>query len=257
MPSNLYRCPLCTQNHPLPAPSAPTLDQAELLLRRLKREMALDFHLHSSLRDPELSLNILYGPARGQMFGILAARCILGKVHYLKAFSGKFNGRWHAEGWAPPLFDISKYSLIEHPQELQIKKLTQQISRLQDSCEAASPRESAGELTRLKRERKHTSQSLMRQLHALYRLPDLSGRLHRLEDIFSGNRRPPTGTGDCCAPKLLGEAARRGLQPLELAEFYLGAENPSKTRREGQFYPPCDEKCSPILGAMLCPGEIK
>jgi tRNA pseudouridine32 synthase/23S rRNA pseudouridine746 synthase len=33
----------------------------------------------------------------------------------------------------------------------------------------------------------------------------------------------PAGTGDCCAPKLLHEAALRGLKPVGLAEFWFGA----------------------------------
>ena len=33
----------------------------------------------------------------------------------------------------------------------------------------------------------------------------------------------PGGTGDCCAPKLLADAAARGLRPVGIAEFFLGA----------------------------------
>jgi tRNA pseudouridine32 synthase/23S rRNA pseudouridine746 synthase len=60
------------------------------------------------------------------------------------------------------------------------------------------------------------------------------------------------GVGECCAPKLLNYAALNGLKPLGLSEFYWGKENKSGTRKHGEFYPACAEKCQPILGFMLC-----
>jgi hypothetical protein len=62
----------------------------------------------------------------------------------------------------------------------------------------------------------------------------------------------PTGTGDCCGPKLLAQAAIEGLRPLGLAEFYWGRENRSGSRRHTTFSASCPEKCGPILGFMLC-----
>ncbi len=75
----------------------------------------------------------------------------------------------------------------------------------------------------------------------------------------------PAGTGDCCAPKLLWEAARRGLQPLSLVEFWYGsppntatpqgrrngAPAPGASRSHKCVYGMCD-KCEAILGSMLC-----
>lgn len=75
----------------------------------------------------------------------------------------------------------------------------------------------------------------------------------------------PAGTGDCCAPKLLWEAARRGLQPLSVVEFWYGSPPNTATpqgRRSGTpppgasrshkcVYGMCD-KCEAILGSMLC-----
>ena len=73
-------------------------------------------------------------------------------------------------------------------------------------------------------------------------------------DVFLGPAMP-TGTGECCAPKLLHHAATHGLTPLGLAEFYVGRTNRSGTRRHGEFYAPCAEKCAPILGFLLCGVE--
>jgi hypothetical protein len=72
-----------------------------------------------------------------------------------------------------------------------------------------------------------------------------------LSEVFTG-KAMPTGTGECCAPKLLHHAAVHGLTPLGLAEFYIGRENRSATRAHGRFFAPCEEKCRPILGFLLC-----
>ena len=60
------------------------------------------------------------------------------------------------------------------------------------------------------------------------------------------------GMGECCAPKLLNHAARNGLKPLSIAEFFWG-EGPMLRRRvSGKFYPSCEARCQPLLGFMLC-----
>ena len=48
---------------------------------------------------------------------------------------------------------------------------------------------------------------------------------------------PPTGTGDCCAPKLLNYAFANGLTPLSMCEVFYGQKNTSKV--SGMPYPPC------------------
>ena len=66
----------------------------------------------------------------------------------------------------------------------------------------------------------------------------------------------PCGCGDCCAPKLLAECARRGLAPVAIAEVWMGAPTRKDgERREGGFYGACRGRCRPILGHMLCGAE--
>ena len=62
---------------------------------------------------------------------------------------------------------------------------------------------------------------------------------------------PPSGAGECCAPKLLQVAYLLGLQPLAMAEFWLGPSKPGHYRQPGAFFPACRRKCYPILGHML------
>ena len=63
----------------------------------------------------------------------------------------------------------------------------------------------------------------------------------------------PCGCGDCCAPKLLAECARRGLEPVSIAEIWMGVSEGD--RMEGVFYGACRTRCQPILGHMLCGGR--
>lgn len=65
------------------------------------------------------------------------------------------------------------------------------------------------------------------------------------------DKMPPTGAGECCAPKLIAQAYSLGLRPVSLAEFYYGESPLSGEKVHKQFYEPCDEKCAPILPAML------
>ena len=61
---------------------------------------------------------------------------------------------------------------------------------------------------------------------------------------------PPSGAGECCAPKLLQYALTHGLKPLQLAEFWVGAPSETEIRQEGVYYAPCSGRCVPILKHM-------
>ena len=92
----------------------------------------------------------------------------------------------------------------------------------------------------------------MRDIHSLYRLTNFRGETTTLDEAFIGDSGIPTGTGDCCAPKLLHFAAQNDLRPLGISEFFWGKENISGEHHHGSFSSSCVEKCRPILGFMLC-----
>jgi hypothetical protein len=92
----------------------------------------------------------------------------------------------------------------------------------------------------------------MKGIHELYLLHNFRGEKVGIHTAFCEDRGIPTGTGDCCGPKLLNYAAQHKLKPLGLSEFYYGKENKSGTKEHKKFYPCCKEKCQPILGFMLC-----
>lgn len=102
-------------------------------------------------------------------------------------------------------------------------------------------------LTRL---RAVASASLMRRLHDTYVIGAFDGQRRPLRALFAPGE-PPSGAGDCAAPKLLAEAQRRGLRPVALAEFWFGAPAPTQARRSGELSPACTPKCGPLLPFML------
>ena len=233
-------CRRCGREHGLGAGAA--RGQALVLMEWLAVKKRIDFAREEGEADPRCSTAPLFGEPRGQMFGVLVGLDRAGNRQALRAFSGQYNGQWQVEGWAPPLFDLALYGRLHDPAEREIKTLGRQLEGL----DPASPLRNE-----LVRQRRELSRRLMRDIHALYEIPSFTGRTAGLDELFQGNGIP-TGAGDCCAPKLLNQAARHGIIPLGLAEFYWGRENRSASRQHGRFYPSCTSKCRPILGFMLC-----
>lgn len=224
-------CNTCGCNHKLPR--APAMDAAQKLMTSM---------------DQELEIEYLYGKALGKMFGVLVCHNHNGEKKVLKAFSGQYNGKWEKQGWVPPLFDVKLFHSLHDPVEKQIKQLGR---------ESEGITKGTAKYKKILQARKALSQQLMKDIHALYTLHNFRGKQCSLFDLFPKENGIPTGTGDCCAPKLLNFAAMQGLQPVGLVEFYWGKTNKSATRQEGQFYSACTDKCGPILGFLLCGIETK
>ena len=180
--------------------------------------------VHAYMREhPESELH-----RQGKMFGVL-----LYEGGYLAAFSAKLDGSYDHEGFVPPVFEMTTPPVGTSKVE---------------------------------------SQRLQRLLFAQYNLLNSRGERKNLLEIFAneppilspeewfdkgerlkvkGERIPPSGAGECCAPKLLQYAFLHGLKPIELAEFWIGAPSKTEIRREGEFYAPCSGRCVPILKHML------
>lgn len=106
---------------------------------------------------------------------------------------------------------------------------------------------------RLRRERRERSAALQRWLFGQCVVDNALGEHKDLNEVFrdKGIDMPPSGAGDCAAPKLLAYAYRHGLRPRAMAEFWIGRSPRSELRRDGLFYPSCSGKCGPILTFML------
>ena len=108
-------------------------------------------------------------------------------------------------------------------------------------------------LDALKQKRKSKSNALQQWLFDQYNFLNISGEKRNVIDIFR-NRVidvPPSGTGDCAAPKMLQYAFSNGLTPVAMAEFWWGKSPNSEVRKHGNFYSACRGKCEPVLGHML------
>jgi tRNA pseudouridine32 synthase / 23S rRNA pseudouridine746 synthase len=104
----------------------------------------------------------------------------------------------------------------------------------------------------LKQRRKLRSRQLQTQMHAAYQLMNFLGTSSSLRELMPAGI--PTGTGDCCAPKLLHYAASHQLKPIAMAEFWWGkggCVDGWMRRRQGEFYGACVERCQPLMGFML------
>ncbi|PIE69803.1 MAG: hypothetical protein CSA21_00340 [Deltaproteobacteria bacterium] len=188
-----------------------------------------------------LSTAPLFGADRGKMFGVLLCRDSLDREVLLKGFSGQYCRQWLVSGWVGPLFNVADFAAMSTPVDRRIKVL--------DAC----IRQASGEaLHQAILERRALSRELTRAVHGLYRLHNFRGERAGLQEAWCREGGLPTGSGDCCAPKLLNYAALAGLRPVSLSEFYWGRETRSGSRQHGCFYPPCQEKCAPLLGWMLC-----
>ena len=109
------------------------------------------------------------------------------------------------------------------------------------------------EITSIKKARKLKSNGLQQRLFDNYHFLNFSGEEKSLWTIFKTElkKQPPSGAGECAAPKLLQYAYQYNLKPIVMAEFWWGVSPKSEIRKHGHYYPSCRGKCEPILGHML------
>ena len=102
-------------------------------------------------------------------------------------------------------------------------------------------------------ERKQRSAALQEWLFTQFKVLNGRGEKASLLQIFATytGTLPPAGAGECAAPKMLHYAYENNMQPLAMAEFWVGASPTGEVRRDGFFYPSCKSKCYPILSYML------
>lgn len=105
----------------------------------------------------------------------------------------------------------------------------------------------------LKNQRRILSAELQEKLFQEYRIQNSKNTYKDLIELFSNKTDgiPPSGAGDCAAPKLLQFAFQNNLKLVSMAEFWWGASPKSEVRVHENFYPACKSKCEPILNFML------
>ena len=108
------------------------------------------------------------------------------------------------------------------------------------------------QINALKKARKEKSIFLQQTLFNNYVFLNQQKEPKSLLDIFNDPTiKPPAGSGECAAPKLLQYAFTNDLQPICMAEFWWGISPNSEIRKHKNFYPACQSRCKPILTHML------
>lgn len=148
------------------------------------------------------------------MVGILL--CTDGTVY--KAVSGKFEKALQEGGFVDPAYSVEEYTQVLEKYDLLIKADKRKLIN--------------GDLSR----------ECWEKLKTLYTFHCADGSVRSLSEIFPA---APSGTGDCCAPKLLNKCYKEGKKPLSMAEFVFDPEVDLK------FFDPCDSRCKPILKAII------
>ena len=225
--------------------------------------------------DPLLAIDRLF-ERRGKMFGVLVCEVPVtdsdqhsgsrspcdGGVVILKAFAGKLGGQWNLPGWTPIIGRVPE-SLPE------FRRLSAEVTEIFDKIDNVNANrvaagvavnanfdvgEDAEKVRQLTKERACLANLALEEVRRHQLVTNFRGETYPISAIFSkGPTKLPGGVGDCAAPKLLAEAARLGLRPTGIAEFFVGATGGmSLSRENGKFYDSCESRCEQIAGFMLC-----
>ena len=194
---------------------------------------------NGSLVLKQVSLPSEERDGHGVMIGCLVCADEAGEKVILNAVSGNsLVAEGESEGiWVPPIVSADRIRRALLPNDKRIHELTAELKSAPES-----------ERRRISGERELLTTESLRNVHELYRFHCIDGSVKSLADICKA-KLPPTGTGDCCAPKLLDYAFSHALFPVSMDEMYWGRATPNKT--PGVSYAPCDERCALILPAML------
>lgn len=214
----------------------------------------------------------------GVMIGVLTAHDNDGKQYVLETVSGISKRLSHAVR-----FDSTEYVFVEpivssdkidnalEKNDGQIHVLTEKINNLKAERKTkilTDNKNSADNATSLKqisdfslpsekeisltKQRTELTTESLNNVFDLYSFHCIDGKVRTLKDICTASNKgklPPTGTGDCCAPKLLDYAFAHNLTPTSMCEVFYGQKSAHKTPRRS--YAPCTERCGLILPAML------
>lgn len=152
-----------------------------------------------------------------------------------------------------PIVSSAEIEKALQKNDFQIHQLTEKINFLKEKRKRSDGKfenQSEEEIQFVKKRLDLCDESL-KKVFNLYSFHCADGKVRSLLEICRKKQKnlPPTGTGDCCAPKLLDFAFKNQLAVKSLAEVFYGESN--KFRINGKLYGPCDERCSLILPEIL------
>lgn len=204
-------------NHILPTEPARSLCLE--MIKNIRSTGYLDYDGERLIKEESLFNNEI----GGLMLGILTTTD--GTVY--KAFSGIIDKRFELKPFVPQLFDSTLYQETIKDLDLQIHQVTKEIEKKPSK--------------ELIEKRKALSNECWKKIAHLYHFHCADGKVRGFEDTIG--IYCPSGSGDCCAPKLLNACYKDKKIPASLEEFFYG----KGTRESGNFYGPCDQKCKKLL----------
>ena len=165
---------------------------------------------------------------KGKMFGVLVVHdpdAATGQYSFLAAFSGLLNGQNDRPYFVPPIYDTLNPEGHFQIEQAEISDLTATIQKMQGNGNIDSHPEEYSRLERvaisaLRRLRHQRSEILQDWLFDQYIIRNARGEEKNLTQIFKDyfkekmlhlenyeenekKHHIPSGTGECCAPKLL------------------------------------------------------
>ena len=189
------------------------------------------------------------GLVKGKMFGVLVVQSKEGQLGYLCTFSGKLRDNIYPPLFVPSVFDLATNGHFLNKGMTELSQINLQIKSLESNLST----ESASAISELKEKRRLKSIGLQEELFHQYQFLNKHLKSKDLIDIFLeyNHKKPPSGAGECTAPKLLHYAYVNKLEPKAIAEFWWGKSTQSEGKVHKGFYAACHDKCKPILGYML------
>ena len=194
------------------------------------------------------------GEIIGKMFGVLVVKTQENEIGYLASYSGKLAGGYHQNKFVPPVFDGLEEGRFLNIGMSDLTQINLEIKQLVDQ----NLKINISRIELLKQTRKQKSKDLQEKIFEHYQFLNQAGEVKSLHAVFEEalNCRPPSGAGECAAPRLLQYAFQHQMQPLTIAEFWWGLSPKSDFWKHKHFYPACREKCGPILLHMLGPIHL-
>lgn len=207
--------------------------------------------LLSQVQNGEVRIELTGKPSgrseQGVMLGVLVCKDKNGNTVVLKTNSGISKKLVLSHGvnddsiYVPPVVEPSLIEEALSKNDAKIHELTNQI-------ESEKKNQNTQTVLRLQKEREALTTESLLKVFDLYSFCCADGIKKTLMSICK--KLPPTGTGECCAPKLLHYAFTHNLHPVSMCEVFCGT-NDSHGRVHGAVYDPCDERCALLLPAML------
>lgn len=140
--------------------------------------------------------------------------------------------------FVPPIVSALEIDEALQENDTEIHELTKKIDSLQNGKEK----------TELKKRRETLTDASLSKVFNLYSFHCADKNMRSLKEICAEqNLRtlPPTGTGECCAIKLLDYAYANSLKPVSMCEALYKKNAPLVVT------PPCDSRCKIILPSIL------